>query len=273
MKAFQYKIFPLVVIFLVLIGCQRDLYRLSYEFSIPEVSKEPPLIEFIFDAQNHDIIEEHKNLQKVAEYTKIPYQSITVGIFNANFNIAPTTRVMCVTETFDLNNRAIDSLLGFVAKGGTLFLTKKNYDQRLGFLMGFRAEAKYKLDSTAYGIHFKKPLFPKMQNFTLESDKTPHKGFKAENFSSDVNILATSASDKAYPLIVENRIGKGRVVLYNSTLKFHRAGRGLMFANALLGLEGIPYPIANTSTIFLDDFPSPLYNNWQEMKTFNTPLM
>ena len=264
MKAFQYKIFPLVVIFLLLIGCQRDLYRLSYEFSIPEVSKEPPLIEFISDPQNYDIIEEHKNLQKVAEYTKIPYQSITVGTFNTNFKIAPTTRVMCVTETFDLNNKAIDSLLGFVAKGGTLFLSKKNYDQRLGFLMGFRAEANYKLDSTAYGIHFKKPLFPNMQNFTLESDKTPHKGFKAENFSSDVNILATSAGDKAYPLIVENRIGKGRVVLYNSTRKFYRAGRGLMFAHTLLGLEGIPYPIANTSTIFLDDFPSPLYNIYKE---------
>ena len=264
MRAFRYKIFPLVVIFLVIVGCQRDLYRLSYEFSIPEVSKEPPLIEFIFDPQNHDILEEHKNLRKVAEYTKIPYQSIPMGTFNTNFKIAPTTRVICVAETFDLNDKAIDSLLGFVAKGGTLFLTKKNYDQRIGFLMGFRAEANYKLDSSAYGIHFKKPIFPNMKDFTLESDKTPHKGFKAENFSGDVNILATSADDKEYPLIVENRIGKGKVVLYNSTRKFYKAWRGLMFANTLIGLEGIPYPIANTSTIFLDDFPSPLYNIYKE---------
>ena len=35
--------------------------------------------------------------------------------------------------------------------------------------------------------------------------------------------------------------------------------RGLLFAGVLKGLEGIPYPIANTATIFLDDFPAPQY--------------
>ncbi len=32
----------------------------------------------------------------------------------------------------------------------------------------------------------------------------------------------------------------------------------------LKGLEAIPYPIANTATVFLDDFPSPLYDSKEE---------
>lgn len=249
---------------ILIVGCQRDLYKFSSEFSIPEVSKEPPLIEFVVDNSNNENILEHRNLEKVADYTKIPYQSIPIAIFNTSFKVEPTTRVLCVTETYELNDTAIDSLLGFVAKGGTLFLTKKNYDQRLGFFMGFKSEAGYELDSTSYGICFKKPIFPNMADFSLSKDTAPHKGFKKANFSSHVNVLASSGNNKEYPLIVENRIGKGRVVLYNSTKKFNKPLRGLLFSQVLLGLEGIPYPIANTSTIFLDDYPSPLYNVYKE---------
>ncbi|EAR02550.1 DUF2194 domain-containing protein [Maribacter sp. HTCC2170] len=263
MRNLKKGIFTGLLVILVL-GCQRDIYKFSGEFSMPEVSKEPPLIEFVMDNSSYENVLEHRNLKKVADYTKIPYQSIPILNFNASFKIEPTTRVLCVTETYELNNTAIDSLLGFVAKGGTLFITKKNYDQRLGFLMGFKSEASYELDSTAMGIRFKKPIFPDMAGFSLSSDKIPHRGFKSVNFSSNVNVLASSANNKDYPLIVENRIGKGRVVLYNSIRSFNKNLRGLLFSQVLLGLEGIPYPVANTSTIFLDDYPSPLYNVYKE---------
>ncbi|HMI08070.1 MAG TPA: DUF2194 domain-containing protein, partial [Flavobacterium sp.] len=63
-----------------------------------------------------------------------------------------------------------------------------------------------------------------------------------------------------YPAVVENPIGKGKVLLYNNSTYITKQDRGFLFAGVLKGLEGIPYPIANVSTMFLDDFPSPLYN-------------
>lgn len=37
-----------------------------------------------------------------------------------------------------------------------------------------------------------------------------------------------------------------------------------MFSGALQGLEGVPYPIANTASMFLDDFPSPQYDSKEQ---------
>ena len=54
------------------------------------------------------------------------------------------------------------------------------------------------------------------------------------------------------------------MLLFNSIRSFDKPLRGLMFSIALVGLEGVPYPIANTTTIFLDDYPSPLYNTYKE---------
>ena len=125
MKIYKKIIYTLLV-FISLLGCQRDIYKFSNQFSIPQISQEPPVIEFIVDMNIRDNILDNKNLKKVADYTKIPFKNIPLIEFNSRLKIAPTTRVMCLTETSGLNNRAIDSLLAFVAKGGTLFITKKN---------------------------------------------------------------------------------------------------------------------------------------------------
>ncbi len=246
------------------IGCQRDIYNFTNGFDLPEVSKEPPLIQFVVDEQILENRDEAANLQKLADYTKIPYQSIPFYNFKDDFKVEPSTRVLCIYQTYGMQDAVIDSLQHFVAKGGTLFFTKTIRDERLAFLLGLDPSSNLETDSLAHGFYLKQPMLPGMGNFEYEGDKSEHNGLTIDNFSEDVTIFATAANAPNYPLVIENKIGKGRVIQYNSTLRLDREMRGLLFSQVLFGLEGIPYPIANTSTIFLDDFPSPLYNIYKE---------
>ncbi len=258
----KYILFSLYI--LSILGCQKDIYNFTQHFSVPQAGKQPPVIEFIVDPRNNENITESFNLRKIADYTKLPYQNIALKQFNETAEIATSTKVLCVVDTYVLNDKAIDSILSFVAKGGTLFLTKKNTDPRAAFFLGLKPEVALRLDSTSYGFHFNTPIFPGMKGKVFEGDRSLHLGFTADNFSEKVSVLASAANNQSFPLIVKNKIGNGNTVLFNSDSKMDKQYRGLMFANVLIGLEGIPYPVANTSTIFLDDYPSPLYNIYQE---------
>lgn len=265
MKLKKYYIIFLVI-GSIITSCQKDLYNFTKEFSVPEVSKEPPVITYLVDKGNRTV--EIANLKKVADYTKIPFEEMSLSLFNEKKTLKTSTRVVCITKSDPLSNAAIDSLLSFVAKGGTVFFSKASTDKRINYLLGLTPETLLSRDEGAMGYFFNKPVFPGNANFKFEKKGFYHLGIPGRNFSNNVQILATAFNDRTYPLITENTIGKGKVVYFNSTISFTKEIRGLMFAHVLMGLEGIPYPVANTSTVFLDDFPSPIYNiNKEPIKT------
>ena len=154
-------------------------------------------------------------------------------------------------------------MLAFVAKGGTLFMIETTEDIRMGYLLGIKPRSNYEVDVKVKGIYFEKNLLPGVSGISIKP-KEGHFGLKSENFSKKVNVLAWADSDRKYPFFLENKVGAGKVVFFNSTKNFEKEDRGLLFAGILDGLKAIPYPVANTSTIFLDDFPSPTYEAIKE---------
>ncbi|WP_298485001.1 DUF2194 domain-containing protein [uncultured Maribacter sp.] len=245
------------------IGCQRDIYRFTHEFSIPEKSKELPLVQFLVSKNEYSNAIESKNLYKALDYTKIPYKNLYVKDFNEVPKIAPTTRVLCIYETTPLNDNAIKAILNFVAKGGTLYVTKAIKDERISFLLGLNPDANWETNLTAQGYHLISPIFPGKQGLKYNDDGL-HLGFSGRNFSDNTQVLVCATNNNDYPVLLENKIGKGRVILFNSATLLNKSMRGFMFSSILKGLEGIPYPIANVATIFLDDFPAPTYSIYKE---------
>lgn len=256
----------LIVAISLLTSCQQELYKSNNKYNIPEKSTEEPLVQFLIEPTNYSAIYETENLAKAYDYSKIAHKTLWINQFNEKLNIAPTTRVVTVHETAGLSNIAVDSLLKFVSKGGTLFITKATKDDRMSFFYGMTPDADWSTNIEASGLFFKKPLFPGMQGKSFDN-KTMHLGFEGSNFSSSVNVLVASHTNHDYPVLIENRIGNGKVVFYNSSEILKKEMRGLLFASTLLGLEGIPYPIANIGTLFLDDFPSAVYDEKGESLT------
>lgn len=220
----------------------------------------PPLVEYIIDFENPMSVKYSNHLKKLTNYTKIPYKNINIKSWNANLQIAESTRVLCVLETKKLSDASVNVILKFVSDGGTLFLPFACEDKRFGFMVGMKTTSEYATDVTSLGIHFTESFIPSLGGLDVRSQIT-HFGMSGDNFDfSKIVVYATAINNKSFPAILENKIGKGRVVNYNTTFEFEKMDRGLLFSGIMLGLEAIPYPIANTNTIFLDDFPAPLYD-------------
>jgi hypothetical protein len=218
----------------------------------------PPLVEFIIDKDNIETLKLNGHIKKVCDYTKIPMQSIAITTWNTSQDIAPSTRVLCILDTRKISTKSIDKIIEFVAGGGTLFLPSNSEDKRFAFLLGIKPEAEFETDITSAGYYFNVAMLPGLKNKSYK-EKDIHYGLHQNNFSDKIKILATASNNRNFPSILENKIGNGKVIYYNSSNSFDKIDRGFVFSGILKGLEGIPYPIANTSTIFLDDFPSPVY--------------
>jgi hypothetical protein len=227
-------------------------------YSTPGMS-DTPLVEYIVDNLNQQSKDYEGHIEKMCDYTKLPYRSVDVKAWSASPVISPTTRVICLLETKNLSQAAIDKLIDFVSTGGTIFLPFASEDHRIAYLIGFKPTAEYATDTKSSGFHFNSPVLPNMKDSNY-GDDVVHFGFAKENFNKNIRVLATAVNNPNYPLIIENVVGKGKVFFYNTSDALEKIDRGLLFSGILKGVEGIPYPIANTSTIFLDDFPSPVYN-------------
>lgn len=224
----------------------------------------PPLVEYVIDFENPMSVKYSNHIKKVCNYTKIPFKNINLKAWNANLEIAPSTRVLCVLETKKLNDASVVKILKFVSDGGTLYLPFACEDKRFGFMVGMKSNSEYLTDVTSLGINFKENFLPTLAG-TSTRKSIVHFGMSGENFDmTKIKVHATAINNPSFPAILENKIGKGRVVNINSTYELEKMDRGIMFSAVLIGLDGIPYPIANTSTIFLDDFPAPLYDTKME---------
>lgn len=239
---------------------KKDLALRTY--SLPGMSS-APVVQYILDEKSQFSRDYEKDVQKMCDYTKMPYRSVDINDWNGSQSIPTSTRVICLLETKKLSQASINKLIDFVSTGGTLFVPFAGEDKRAAFLFGFKPEAEFETDIKSKGFLFKVPVLPNLKNKTY-SEESIHYGYAKENFGKNIRVLATAINNPSFPTIVENNIGKGKVILYNTTLAFTKIDRGLLFSGILKGLEAIPYPIANTSTMFLDDFPSPLYDTKEE---------
>ena len=231
----------------------------SDEFRRYSENIQSPLIEFLLDNSDIESLKFNDNIKKVCDYTKLPYKTTDINSWNNSPSFSPTTRVICLSRTSKLSDAGIVKITEFVSNGGTFFYPIANDDKRIAYLLGFKPEADNFTDIIAKGFYFKCPILPDFKGIKMNNEEI-HYGFAKENFSKNIKILATAVNDLNYPIVLENKVGKGKVILFNFQKSFEKRDRGLLFAGILNGLEGIPYPIANTSTIFLDDFPCPLFD-------------
>ncbi|WP_162984864.1 DUF2194 domain-containing protein [Mesonia aquimarina] len=245
------------------ISCQEDDGKILEPESIDRVVFDPvsenPLVTYLVNNQNPQSITCNKQIRKALDYAKIPFGKISLENFNQDAKIPKTSRVVVIYDLKPLSNKAMESVVQFVASGGTLFLPNTTENKRFGFLSGIKQNADYAVTQEPQGYFFNIPYLPNFKERPYQN-KVPHYGLTENNFSNRVDIWATSFTDKSFPLIIKNNLGKGKVIAFNTTQYAEKEDRGLFFSAILAGLEGVPYPVANVSTIFLDDFPAPMYN-------------
>ncbi len=245
----------------ILSGCQQDgSFRV---FPGIDVSSQSPLVMVIKDQGDEFSAESSEQVQKALDYTKIPYFTIDFGILTQEFAIPQTVRSLVITSgrIQELSDPEIEEIIEFVTRGNSLVIIGPINNPRFAFLQGIRQGAEFDADSINVGFQLNDEAFPGMQNRKYNPpDLLPHFGLNGQDFSDKVTYLASTATDAEQPFIVSNKIGLGEVVTINSYVVGGKIYRGIVFSSILRGLQGIPYQVADVSTIFLDDFPAPLYN-------------
>ena len=222
-----------------------------------------PLVEYILNPKNEESENCHLHIRKTLDYAKIPFGVISLKGFNGKATLSKTTKVVVIYDVGVLNDTAYQKILKFVSAGGTIFLPGYANDKKFGFLAGVKSDAPYSVDQTATGYRFQINMLPGVKDKTFQN-KIPHYGLKRENFNEDVEVWATAYNQSDYPTIIHHRLGEGQIIAFNSSQFAEKQDRGLFFAAILKGLPNIPYSIANVSSIFLDDFPAPLYDVYAE---------
>ncbi len=263
MKHSKRLFFTNLICAVLFLGCAVDVSERSELPFVSEGNSSTPLVVYLSNPQSPHDAGYYNNIKKALNYAKIPVELTHIQDFNRTPAISSPTRVVVVLDTYLLTEAAMQTLVTFVANGGHIFIPNVSNDVNFGFLAGIKSNAPYSIDPAATGIKFQTHFLPglKSTSYPLEDN---HNGLKRENFEDDVEVLATAVNDTNYPTLLRYKVGLGQTLVLNTTVGAQKADRGLYFAAILAGLEKIPYPVVNAGVIFLDDFPSPMYDIKQE---------
>ena len=250
------------LVLLFLLGCEKDKQEMQFSEAINRITYDPysedPIVTFMVDEGSSASIEIEKDIHKTLNYTKIPFQTISIEGFNSGKKLGEHNRVLIITNPGDIELESYERILNFIGNGGTVILPNVSSSVEFDYLAGLNPGADHSIDTDAYGFISSRNILPDFKNKIFKENLKLY-GLAKENFSDGVEILATASNDEEYPAIVQNTLGNGKVILLNTSQGLEKRDRGLLFSLMMLGLEGIPYPISNSSSIFLDDFPAPLY--------------
>jgi len=248
-----------LICLLTFTSCEDDaVYMPVPQISYPDYDSNP-LVLYVVDEDDDHHTAYRDHVRKTMDYAKVPFNSITVKNLNRLSSIPPETRVLMIGTSDNLTQRAEDHILQFVTAGNTVIFLNALDDEIFRFLVGIKEAYPTIVNSTAKGYTFLEPLLPGLTGAVYDNNVS-HFGYNKDSFLDSTKILTGAANNRNYPAILLNKIGKGQVILHNTTQPALKQDRGLYFSSILRGLEGVPYAVANVSAIHLDDFPAPLYN-------------
>ncbi len=221
-----------------------------------------PFIYLIEDTSEESSKEIADQVKAAFRYSNFAHSSIDL---NNDSTLSISSNVKLIINTSQnitkINKNQIEELVRFVASGGNIIFLGAITTDEFSYLQGIKPFSDFTYVEGIRGIKATEHIFPGFKGMSFYSPTTlPHNGISAENFSPKVRVLATAFSDLNYPLLIENNIGFGSVFVFNTTVLFAKQYRGLMFSTILKSLPNLPYRVANVGTMFLDDFPAPLYN-------------
>lgn len=202
-------------------------------------------------------------LLRMFRYTRIPVTTYDTELLNSGLEIPESVRLLYMTsaDTDAFTDGQVADIAAFVGRGHTLVITGPVFDERFNFLSGIRRGAPYAKAEGGRGFEFRETIFPGYTGGDFTRSAAPlHGGLADRLFGPDVEVIARSRDSLHVPVITRHRTGQGQTLFFNSNTAYDKIFRGLLFSLGLTALETVPYPVANVSTIFLDDFPLPMYD-------------
>lgn len=199
------------------------------------------------------------NVKQVLNYMKKDVITVDVRKFKGNFD--SYRHIIMVIEDIELFNY-FDQLFQYVQRGGNVLFAQRPYEDSSKFSIIYRKLGIYERGpvQNVYGLALKSNLLIKGLDIKIGESFSTYA--ITAHLEEDCKIHAVSGKNN--PLIWERNYGKGDIIFVNGDFLALKQYRGLiagMISN--LGNEFI-YPIINAKVTFIDDFPAPIPEGYND---------
>jgi hypothetical protein len=238
---------------------QSELIKIP-EKTLADIEQEPFLI--IYDPLVQESIAIKDNFQQTLKYMKQKTEEATVEAIPVNLD----SYKMVILTFEDIDQISdINQIESYVDNGGKFFFAIRP-DMDRAFYKLYRKLGIYEAGTfvDAKGIELtsnilinRKGLKVKdMLNSSIFISLDERSTIYAKAFSSDL------------PLLWDVKYGKGKFMVFNGTMLSAKDSRGFVAGAISLLQEDFMYPILNMKIAYLDDFPAPVPQGYNE-KIFN----
>ncbi len=153
-------------------------------------------------------------------------------------------------------------LLHYVEQGGKLFLGMLPTSPDVVYRALYRA-----MGVVEYGdyvqptsLNFKEELLAGSKGRSFEGEIFSDAALGVQIDSRAQLYVTGNVEGREVPLVWKNAYGEGAVLVFNATAISGDAWTGVASGCLATLFEDYLYPVINAKTIFIDDFPSPMYN-------------
>lgn len=230
--------------------------------SVPEVEENIKCL-VIGDTSQNSSTQAEKQMISILDSMRVAYNmeyinNGSIGILDEYENIVITCSDL---EPF---SNIIADIFNWVKAGGNLMFAQtingttlfQGIKSKLGIFEG--GEFYSMVDSFTFETDFM--IGGKGQTFYIDDS---YESSLAVSLDEKSTIHMVSGGDQRIPLIWETEYGQGKIVVNNHGL-YIKAARGILSAAYSLLDDVCAYPVINSSSYFLDDFPSPAPDNYNE---------
>lgn len=213
----------------------------------------------VYDAENVYSLLLKRSVEKTVQYMKKDVQSVaakeTAGLA-MNF-----TGIILAVENLD-NIRNLSAIREYVRAGGKVYLMIRP-------LPGAALTSMYREIGFANiggiintsGIKMRSNLLIGGKGFELNEDT-----FSTSSLKGDIDAKARVhvTSSEGVPLLWEYPFGQGEYIVYNGSGFDDKTNRGLLVSMLGLGRDSYVYPMLGIKVVFIDDFPAPFPEGFDE---------
>ncbi len=174
------------------------------------------------------------------------------------------TVLLCSPSLSDLEGEGAVDLMNWVSAGGKLgLMTAPSADGWLGIVSHKLGIQDYVGDYMAYhALSFADGALPVFGDTVFREDLDDYA--LSLHLESDCRVLLYAGEDASVPAAWTREVGEGRVLVCNHSLIQGKDMRGLT-SSLLAALEdALVYPIVNAGMVFIDDFPAPQPEGFDE---------
>jgi hypothetical protein len=229
---------------------------------LAEIEDQPFLI--IYDSAVKESIEIKDNIKQTLNYMKQKSEEVQIESIPPNFE----SYQMVIVTFEDIDQfPSIGQMETYVSNGGKFFFAIRP-DLDGAFYKLYRKLGIFDVGgfTTATGIELNSNILMNQKGLIIE-EKFIENSILTVSLENRAKVYAESYQPK-YPLIWDVEYGKGKFMVFNGTMLLAKDNRGLIAGAMSVLLDDYMYPVMNMKLAYLDDFPAPIPQGYNE-KIYN----